>query len=107
MTIRPVDLQVLMPKVQEVSKIQQAKNQGEHNQQQQFATQLQKESQQIQQQVQNSPKSVGTRITKDQSKQPNDQGDRTPEQRQSKDQENEQAKELKDPKLGKILDIKV
>jgi len=105
-TIRPVDLQVLLPKVQEVSRTQQVQNQGEQNQQQQFAAQLKKESQHLQQQVQNTPKSLGSRITKDQSRRNKGQGD-LPQGRHEQEQEKEQPKDLKDPKLGNLLDIKV
>jgi hypothetical protein len=41
MSVKPVDLQVLIPRTQELSRVQQLEQQSGQNQQQQFAAQLQ------------------------------------------------------------------
>jgi hypothetical protein len=103
MTIRPVDMQVLLPKVNEVSKVQQAQNNAEQTAKQQFAAQLQKEAALKESQVQGATKGEGLLINKDGSK--NSHGGH--EHEASKDK-NELAEEIiKDPKLGNKLDIKI
>jgi hypothetical protein len=65
MSIRPVDLQVLLPKSSEMTKVQGADNRNEHLMQQQFAEQLQKEVTTQHQQVLNAQKSDNPNVDKD------------------------------------------
>lgn len=103
MPIRPVDMQVLLPKVNEVSRIQQIQNQNEQNSQQQFASQLQKEATKQETQVQHSNKSQGGKVNKDSGNKSSSE-----EKEKKKKQKNEQESEIiKDPKLGNKLDIKI
>lgn len=62
MTIRPVDLQVLIPRVTEVSKTQHVNDHQETLQQQQFAGQWQKISEKREQQVQGTTKSEDGKV---------------------------------------------
>ncbi len=57
MSIRPIDMQVIIPKSTEVSKIPQAENQKPIQEQQLFANQLEQQTIQNQQQVMQSDKS--------------------------------------------------
>jgi hypothetical protein len=103
MTIRPVDMQVLLPKVNEVSKIQQTQNNAEQTAQQQFASQLQKEAARKESQVQGTAKGEALLINKDGSKNSHEGHEQEP----SKDKHELIEEIIKDPKLGHKLDIKI
>ena len=115
MSIRPIDMQVLIPKVTEVG-IQQ--NNLAHQgtlQQQQFAEQLEKTVQLRQQQVQGVVKGQGGKVERDDKKEKNnkrygsDPGQNrnvaSAESSESEDSAKESARP--DPVLGHIIDIKM
>jgi hypothetical protein len=67
-SIRPVDLQVIIPRATEVSKTQQSSNQQIISQQQQFAEQWQQIAASRQQKVQNTSKTEGGKVRRDREK---------------------------------------
>lgn len=114
MSIRPIDMQVLIPKATEVG-IQQ--NNLVHQstlQQQQFAEQMEKTAQVRQQQVQGIVKSQGGKVERDDKKRknkqrygsdPNRERNQFPEE--SMELENsDDLTTMSDPILGHIVDIK-
>ncbi|MDR9757551.1 MAG: hypothetical protein ACN4A7_00760 [Thermacetogeniaceae bacterium] len=62
MTLKAVDLQVILPKIQDVGRIQQVQQSNEQAQQHSFAAQLLREKEIAQRSVQNSPESKEGRI---------------------------------------------
>ena len=108
MSIKMVDLQVLIPKVQEVAKTQQIQQQGSDNQQASTASQLAREAKLLQSSVQETPRSEEGKIREreeEQNKKREKEGGKG-----AKPQENagEEERELSlDPRLGKKIDIMV
>lgn len=107
MTVRPIDMQVMLPKVQEVSRTQQIQNQQEQNLAQQFSAELQKKTKQADSQVQTTKESAGNRVKKDKRKS-EDQDSSDSKRRSSAEEDQEDPNsEPKDPNLGTHVDIKV
>ena len=110
MTIRPVDLQVLIPRVTEVSKIQHVIDHQNNLQQQQFAGQWQQISANRQQQVQGTVKSEDGKVgrekhPKEQSRSKNGQKHKDVNQGNTDaDMVNHASNE--DPVRGNLIDIK-
>lgn len=105
MSLRSVDLQVHLPQVSEVNKNQQIQNQQSHTQDQQFAAQLQKKTENQRQQVLESNKSEEGRI--DQQTKGQHRGQDSEHQGRRKEQEGESKASAKDPTKGNLLDIKI
>lgn len=104
MTVRSIDMQVLLPKISEANRSQPIQNQQNQTQQQQFAAQFQKQADIQRHQVQNSNKSEGSKITQD------DQKNKSHDQRENHRKDNteeETAVSAKDPVKGNLLDIKI
>ena len=110
MTIRPVDLQVLIPKVTEVGKTQHVADHQDTLQQQQFAGQWQQISAKREQQVQGRTKSEDSKVGRDDNSREQSQsknGQKQQEVKQSQadaDQVNHPSSE--DPIRGNLIDIK-
>ncbi len=108
MTIRPVDLQVIIPRVTEVGKSQHIGNHQETLQQQQFADKWQHISTNRQKQVQNAEKSDSTKIKQENHPKEGQHGKKEEHQRNTKsqdaDMENHASNE--DPVRGNLIDIK-
>lgn len=68
MSIRPIDMQVMIPKTSEIGKTQQAELQKPNSEQMQFSEQMQKHIVQNQQQVSETNKSEKNIIREDESK---------------------------------------
>lgn len=105
MTVRSVDMQVLLPKIQEIGKNQQVQNQQDQSQQQQFASQMQKQTEKQKHQVQNSLKPEGNKITAG-----NEQGKQQQKQKPQEEGARDNLEEetgVKDPDKGNLLDIKI
>lgn len=104
MTIRAIDLQVLIPRVTEVSKVQHIADQQVAAQQQQVAAQQQQAVALRQQQVQQTPQNAGAKVNPD-----GERGERRQEERhkEGRGQENEaEEKSAADPIRGHTIDIK-
>lgn len=115
MSIRPVDLQILIPRATDVSKSQQIANQQLASQQQQFAEQWQQISASRQQKVQNTPQTEGGKIHSDTEKEQQSlnkkQGRQQHREKSSGDKDldmnsNSGGVLLVDPALGHVIDIK-
>ena len=102
MSIRPIDMQVIIPKTSEVSKISHTENQKPMEEQMQFATQLDKQYIQNQQQVLEGSKSEKSEI-KDR------EGRNKREYSKSKEKKNEQEnkKDKKPADSTSIFDVKI
>lgn len=109
MTVRSIDMQVLLPKIAEANRSQPIQNQQSQTEQQQFAAQFQKKVEIQKHQVQNSSKSEGTKIGEDnqQKSNSNRQEMRHKEAGTEADTEDESKIDAKDPRKGKIFDIKI
>ena len=109
MTIRPVDLQVVIPRVTEVSKIQHAMNQQESLQQQQFEGKWQQISSKLDHQVQNTEKSdkskVGEKYKEEQEKSKNKKK-QTDDKQEKKEIDKINHPSHEDPVRGNLIDIK-
>lgn len=104
MTVRSIDLQVLIPRATEVSRIQQVSDQQAALQQQQSAADWQRLAANRQQQVQKSPQSAGGKIEPDAKE---GGREREPGQRQDRrSRADEEAAEGVDPVRGHTIDIK-
>ncbi|MBU7008296.1 hypothetical protein [Phosphitispora fastidiosa] len=106
MTLRPVDMQVLLPKVSEVNRNQPIQNQQDQTQQQQMAAQFQKQMEIQKQKVHNSEKPDGQKIEQDTEEKAASHDGEGKKRRQG-GREQEKQEELKDPDRGKLFDIKV
>lgn len=115
MSIRPVDLQVLIPRATDVSKSQQVADQQLTSQQQQFAEQWQQISASRQQKVQNTSKAKGGKIHSDTEKERQSFNKKQGEQQHSESfsgdkdtntNNNSGVSLLVDPALGHVIDIK-
>lgn len=109
MTIRPVDLQVLIPRVTEVSKMQHAADHQDTLQQQQFEGKWQQIGTQRQHKVQNTTKNadnkVGEKHAKEQNHSKNEK--KNPDDKQGKDDtEKLNHPSHEDPVRGNLIDIK-
>lgn len=104
MSLRSVDMQVLLPKVAEALRNQPVQNQQDPSHQQQFALQFQKQAELQRHQVQTSNKSEGTKVGQQsaQNRSPNHENSRHQDEK-----EEEQLKDAKDPNRGKFVDIKI
>lgn len=116
MSIRAIDMQVLIPRATEAQKQQSNINQQGALQQQQFAEQMQKLAQVRQQQVQGMVKSQGGKVERDDTKEQDSKqrSKRYPQQKvgdsQAEVAEREKAENSasgQDPVLGHIIDIKM
>lgn len=102
MNIRSIDLQVLLPRTTDASKVQQHHDQQAALQQQQFADQWQQISTTRQQQIQGTLKSEHKRVRRDKG----EQGDRGGnKEKESRDGSGHSSPENNDPFRGKRIDI--
>lgn len=110
MSIRSIDMQVMIPRATEAQKQQSNLAQQNSLQQQQFAEQLQKEVQLRQQQVQKLAKSQGGRVERDESqeKQNKHRSEDYPRQQAAANVEDDQEDVggAQNPVLGHVIDIK-
>lgn len=113
MSIRPVDLQVLIPRATEVSRNQQAVEQQLNAQQQYFAQQWQQISASRQQKVQNTPKTLGGKVhcEKEDSKQKQSMNQRRRQLGENVCEHDDELndsnrEEPQDPIKGHLIDIK-
>lgn len=108
LTIRPVDLQVIIPRVTEVSKAQHITDHQETLQQQQFADKWQHISANRQQQVQGTGKNEDSKVGRDNHKKEQNHSKNEQHQHNVKgaevDTENHASNE--DPVRGNLIDIK-
>lgn len=112
MTIRPIDMQVLIPKATEVGKQQNTLAQQNTVQQQQLAEQMQKTAEMRQQQVQGTNKGEGGKVKRDETKDKRNNYRRGNYETSSSlsDSPNQESPEdaavTQDPILGHVVDIK-
>lgn len=108
MTIRPIDLQVLIPRVTEVGKAQQIANHQNELQQQQFAEQMKQIAAGRRQQVQRKPAGAGGRVEeKDAEEESKNRREREKKKRTGKQPAGDEASsDGKDPVRGHHIDIK-
>ncbi len=119
MSIRPVDMQVILPHVTDVGKVQAVQNDQAATSQQLFAEKLQREAQMKQEQVQESKRAEFGKVTRDKEKEQQQKGGKKKQQmspgKEDKDA-NEALQEKKmqqrtilsgmtDPIRGKNLDV--
>ncbi len=113
MTIRPVDMQVVLPHATDVGRLQAEQNSQTANTQQLFAEKLQREAQMRQGQVQEASRIEHSKVTRN--KERDQQGSKKKRNKQGnapKEPKSEEHKEsthvpakFADPILGKNLDI--
>ncbi|MDR3563775.1 MAG: hypothetical protein P4N59_20395 [Negativicutes bacterium] len=106
MNIRSIDLQVMIPRAIEASRMQNTSDHQTSLQQQQFAEKLKQVSADREQQVQSSPKNVGAKVDER-----DHQKERQQEQEKKKNMDESQEEALDgakpgDPALGHRIDIK-
>jgi hypothetical protein len=108
MTIRPIDMQVLIPKASELHKINPAQDIHSQIQQQQFAAQFQQVVQNRQNKVQSSHQTEGQRIGKERDSQRRGHHGHAQQEKPDENQENTKDTPLKypNPILGNHIDIK-
>ncbi|WP_425060884.1 hypothetical protein SCACP_16410 [Sporomusa carbonis] len=115
MSIRSIDMQVLIPRATEVGKHQQNIAQQSTVQQQQFAEQMQKTAEVRQHQVQSLVKSQGGKVERDETKEKQSKHrsngylrqDTAIDRDDTADHENTENTTVgRDPALGHIIDIK-
>ena len=106
MTLRPIDMQVLLPRVPEVSRAQQIHNQHDQNQAQQFASELNKQVKHAENQVQTTDQAEGKSINQDKENSSSGKKQGKQEGRKAKDQDVETSLPG-DPNKGTHLDIKI
>lgn len=107
MSLRSIDLQVALPKVQEAGQGHRTQNQQDTNQQQ-FASQFQKQTEQQQKQVQNSPKSEGAQVRKEgRSSSQENKHDPKDDCHQLDGSAKDELTVAKDPNLGHSIDIRI
>ncbi len=107
MTIRPVDLQVVIPRVTEVSKTQHTLNQQETLQQQQFEGKWQQISEKREHQVQGTKKSEESRVGEKHPKEQNHSKDgKKHGEAGKKDHDHGNHPSHEDPVRGNLIDIK-
>ena len=111
MSIRSIDMQVLIPKATEVGKQQNNLAQQSTVQQQQVAEQMQKTAEVRQQQVQGLAKGEGGKVKREEPKEKHNHNHRRGNyglnQHDLPEQENPEDEPMsKDPVLGHVIDIK-
>lgn len=108
MNVGSLDLQVLIPRSTDVSKVQQNADQQPAMQQQQFAAEWQQISAQRQQQIQNSSKSEGSKIKADErERRQQAKGEHEDSHSQKRQSDPDCPEEhASDPFLGNKVDIK-
>ncbi|NPV92023.1 MAG: hypothetical protein HPY50_14750 [Firmicutes bacterium] len=105
MSIRNVDLQVMLPKLQEVGRVQQVQQQSNQEQQQQFAAQFKHTADLQQTKVLESHKGEKGEVRDRESSRQGTPGEHHSSDRQ--EPENEESRPAKDERLGKMLDITI
>lgn len=105
MTIRPIDMQVMIPKATEAARSQQQIDQINPQQQQHMAEEWKKIANDRQQQVQHSSKSEGNKIGNEKQEQPAQQQQSDKQQAGQEDAADENGAAL-DPIRGHMVDIK-
>lgn len=105
MSIRNVDLQVMLPKLQEVGRVQQIQLQQNQEQQQQFAAQFKHAADLQQSKVLESPKNEKGEVRERESSRQGNQHERQPSEQQ--EQNSEETQPSKDSRLGSMLDITI
>lgn len=110
MSIRPVDLQVLIPRATEVGRVQQMVDQQNTLQQQQFAEQWQQISVSRQKKVQGTPKTVDGKIRREKEKEGTKDHSGYGKQSNSHSsdhdkQQGESSQNSVDPNRGRLIDI--
>jgi len=108
MSIRPTDLQIIVQKTHEVERLQQNQQQQSKTQQQQFAGQLQKQSEVKERQVNSSPHADEITIRHKEK----DAGQKSLSKEERSQADEKSAKDDKDSKIDKpkkehIIDIKI
>jgi hypothetical protein len=107
MNIRPLDLQVLIPRATEASRIQQNNDHQNSLQQQQFAEQLKQLTNKREHQVQNTPKNAGPKIQEqERQKQQQQQKEEKRGNPDGQDAASDAFQAVYDPSLGYRIDIK-
>jgi hypothetical protein len=95
----------MLPKLQEVGKVQQVQQHLTQEEQQQFAAQFKHNAELQQTKVAESPKSERGEVRERESSRQGTPNDHQPSERQ--ESENEEPRPAKDDRLGKMLDITV
>jgi len=103
MSIRPIDMQVLIPKTSEVGKLQHAQLQRPGEEQQHFTDQLNKQILQNQQQVMDLNKTEKTLVKEDENKKKNN----TQKKKKNSDDIIDEKDNKKDVSSTSIFDIKI
>ncbi len=107
MSIKMVDMQVLIPKVQEVARTQQIQQQGSNNQQASTANQLVREAEQRQNSVQETPRNEEGKIREREGDQGSKRETDAKKKQRKEESQSDEAGLAKDPRLGKRIDITV
>lgn len=108
MSIRPVDLQVLIPHATDVGKSQNAMDKSVITQQQQFGEQWKEISDRRQQKVQNATKAEGSKVRSDREKgQGNDASNNFMAKKKRAVKQDDGQLESSDPARGHLIDIKM
>lgn len=103
MSIRPIDMQVMIPKTQEVGKTHQAELQKPVSEQMQFEAQMQKQVNQNQHQVVHADKSDKTAIRDDQQRKKKEQDSK----KKKKEETQAQKEGKKKAATTSIFDVKI
>lgn len=105
MSLRNIDLQVLIPRLQEVGRVQQVQQQQGQEQQQQFAAQFRQAAELMQNKIKESPHSEKGEV---QEREASRRGTRQEGQPQQETQQApEDGRPAKDPQRGGLIDIKI
>ena len=107
MSIRPVDMQVLLPRSSEVNRITNNDNKGSESQQQQFAQMLTKQTEHEQQQVVSAFRSENPNVDKDGSNKNGQNARNRKKQSGAKEEEDVRAQKNAVYSSKGILDIQV
>jgi len=108
MTIRPIDLQVLIPKASEIHRVSHTQELQSQIEQQQFASQLKQEVQKRQKRVSEANETEGQRVRTDQDSRGRGRRENPHKDRQESDPENtkEEVIDCLNTILGCHIDIK-
>ena len=112
MSIRPVDLQVLITRAKDVGRHRQTADQQLVNQQQQFAEQLQQIAQSRQHKVQSTPKDEGGKVQREKEREEKEERGRQSHQQHQEAMNKEDSQgghvmtAADDPVRGHLIDIK-
>lgn len=106
MTIRPVDMQLLVPKIQEAGKVQNQQQNSPQTSQQDLAVQMQKQADIREKSVQQTDHSAEGKIQAHQEKQGQGKQDTSGREKNKKNDLEQSDKNL-DPMRGNVLDIKI